>query len=105
GDPVTGLAFAARDQEQAAAQGRVSGWVREPFPHLEPGSWNKVLAIETWAINDEVWLELESVSRQELANRNIGALKEVCAQLGQTVGSAAVSRHVKDAEEFGVAAP
>ncbi len=37
GQPVSTVRFGARDEEEAAANGGVSGFVDEPFPHLEPG--------------------------------------------------------------------
>jgi len=77
GRVVKTVRFAARDQAAAWREGRVAGRVREPFPHLEPGSWHRILSIEPWETDGQVWRDLCAASRRAVQDGRTGAFGDI----------------------------
>jgi hypothetical protein len=86
--------FAARDEDEAAANGGVSGFVDEPFAHLEPGSWSALLGSEKvegpWAN----WDGLAKTAREGVMARTVGAFGAVVERVPR------LSAYVGAAERF-----
>jgi hypothetical protein len=80
GAATKNLRFAHRRVAQEAEQGPAPGYTAEPYPHYEPGSWNRVLGGE--AI-DRSWRsgEIEAASREAVASKTIGAFAELIGRL------------------------
>ncbi len=69
----------ASKSESAVLAGKAnsSPFVTEPFEHLEPGSWNKVLRLLRWTVSDEAWGRIAAASRAALATDTEGPLGPV----------------------------
>jgi hypothetical protein len=101
GEPIAQVRFAARDEAEAAQEGRVAGRVSEPFPHLEPGSWNTVLVIEPWEIEYAEWTELAAASRTAVLAGEMGVFPAVRRLLATHAGGVWVRSRLRQLREFG----
>jgi HEAT repeats/Transglutaminase-like superfamily len=92
GKVLPGIRFAAKDEAQARREKRVAGRVSEPFPHLESGSWNALLAIEPWTIDEAAWDELVESSRFAAQSSRTGFFSVIRRRLGALAGRVWVQR-------------
>jgi transglutaminase-like putative cysteine protease len=92
--PVGTVRFAARDEEQAAANGGVSGFVDEPFPHLEPGSWSALLGSEKIEGAWTDWDGLAKTAREGVMARTVGVFGPVAQRVPR------LSTYVEAAQRF-----
>jgi transglutaminase-like putative cysteine protease len=82
GEVVRTVRFAAHDLAEARREKRVAGRVSEPFSHLEPGSWSKLLSIEPWELGDLRWTKLVETSRPIAKTTSTGVFGKVLERLG-----------------------
>jgi len=101
GKAIARVRFAARDEAEARREGRVSGRVSEPFAHLEPGSWNTVLVIEPWEIDDRAWAELTAASREAVLTDETGVFPTVRRLLATHVGRAWIQQQLRQLKQYG----
>ena len=72
GRETTSVRFAARDAAEARREGRVAGRFAEPFPHLEPGSWHRLIEVIEWRHSDRAWTRLVEASRGAVRGGGLG---------------------------------
>jgi hypothetical protein len=79
GERVPHIRLAGRGETEAIAKRAAPPMphVAEPFPHLEPGSWNKVLRLLRWTVTDEAWARIAATSRAALVTDAEGPLGTV----------------------------
>jgi len=102
---VPSVRFAARDEAEARREGRVSGHVAEPFPHLEPGSWHELVDVEDWSFRDTAWKRLVTASRRAVRARDVGWFEEVARLLKPHAGPAWTEAIETRLREHGPLAP
>lgn len=93
-EPARGVRFASHDEAEAVAERRVAGWVKEPFPHLEPGSWSAVLGSEpadTW----KDWSALVELARAAVREKAVGPFGPIVER------QPSLAPYVQAAERFG----
>jgi transglutaminase-like putative cysteine protease len=98
---VSSVRFASRDEEEANREGRPAGEVTEPFHHLEPGSWSRVLAVEPWRIADRRWLALVDESVVATRTDRMGAYPGVLRRLREHAGKSWLADRLGELQEFG----
>jgi transglutaminase-like putative cysteine protease len=81
GSPVGDVRFAARDEEEAGANGGVPGYVPRPFMHLEPGSWSALLGSERIDGPWSDWDGLSKVASEAIRARTVGPFGAVVERL------------------------
>lgn len=84
GQPVATVAFEARDEEEIRKRGGgVSGYVAEPFMHLEPGSWSALLGSEPIGPGTpwKDWDALVAAAREAVNARTVGRFQAVVDKL------------------------
>lgn len=101
GRAVSTVRFAARDEAKAHKAGRVSGWIREPFAHLEPGSWNTVLDLCEWELSDAQWSDLVTASHDAVKAKELGVLSSVVDALGERLSEDHLKDLILRLEEYG----
>jgi len=101
GEVIPTVRFAARDEAEARRNGRPSGHVLEPFPHLEPGSWNTVFAIEQWEIEEGLWGKLKAESHAATCTDHIALYPKVRQLLGDRADRAWCAKQVRRLKEYG----
>jgi hypothetical protein len=101
GEVVRTVRFAARDEAEARQEGRVSGRVSKPFPHLEPGSWNTVLVIEPWEVEDAEWAGLAAASREAILTDQTGIFPAVARLLATRAGRAWIQQQLRQLKQYG----
>ncbi len=94
GQPVRTVRFAARDEEEAASNGGVSGLVDEPFRHLEPGSWSALLGSEKIEGPWSDWDGLAKAAREGVTAKTIGVFEPVLGMVP------ALKSYIEAAERF-----
>src|SRR5690606_12091371 len=80
GRRVRNIRFASRPGEDDPTG---MGWVQEPFEHLVPGSWSKVMGMRWWRVSDETWDRLAAASREALRSDATGPLRTVLEELNE----------------------
>lgn len=73
----------------------VAGRVADPFPHLESGSWNRVLGSAPLAGAWESWDTLAEASKAAVLAGTVGEFERVTARLP------ALSRYIAEGRDFG----
>jgi hypothetical protein len=101
GRTLSTVRFAARDEAEARKAGRITGRVKDPFPHLEPGSWNTILDIWEWDPTDAQWAGLETASHDAVVAKEIGPLNAVTEALGDHLSEDRLKDLILHLEEFG----
>ncbi|MFM9995991.1 MAG: transglutaminase domain-containing protein [Phycisphaerales bacterium] len=84
GKPVLTVAFEARDEEEVRRRGSgISGYVAEPFMHLEPGSWSALLGSEPIGPGTpwEDWDGLVAAARASVNAKTVGRFPAVMDKL------------------------
>jgi len=75
------LRFVTRESE---IEGAPAGTVSQPFPHLESGSWNRVLGGEPLAGAWTDWSAIEAASRAAVISGAVGEFRELTARLPES---------------------
>jgi hypothetical protein len=57
--------------------------VAKPFPHFEPGSWNRILGSEPYAGRWLQWGELVQDSRKAIASRKTGEFSDLTSTVAE----------------------
>ena len=77
------------------------GWVDEPFRHLVPGSWNMVMGLNWWRIDDETWSRCAAASRDAVMSDQTGPLAPVLENLAAAGVDPKLSQVIERAERYG----
>jgi len=75
------IAFAVKPAASEKDKGPAEGYVTEPYPHYEPGTWNLVLGSEPAAGLRQSWDKIAAASRKAMLEKKMGAFTEVVNQL------------------------
>ena len=81
------------------------GWVQEPFPHLVPGSWSKVMGMRWWRVGDETWDRLATASREAIKTDATGPLRGVLEELKRAGLALGFEEIVTKAQHYGPLEP
>lgn len=75
------IRFANRSAAKEEQQGPAAGYTPNPYPHYEPGSWNRVLGGEAVEGPWQSWGAIEAASREAVVSKQIGAFAELVGRL------------------------
>lgn len=93
-EQVRTVRFGARDEEEAAANGGVAGYVAEPFMHLEPGSWSALLGSEPLQGPWLAWDRLARSAHDGVLAKTTGPFDAVITELP------VLKRYIEAADRF-----